>query len=244
MNKNLPLFALLFLFSFGVFAQEAYYVIHTKGEIKKDGETINYKDKISPEDKLTFGSDGDFLVVFSSENGRKIIRPVNEEKESDSFVAYFVKENLFPLQKQVATRGTGGLSNVQEVKNYFSTPIAIINQHKIEYNQAKMELDNTHFLVFKDSDLQYQLKVDEDYIILDSSTPLGLHRLFFIDSSFGTTLELCDAHIFKIDLAQLKSELAYYEELTGTKFTAETLKKYLNETYGKFSPEEFAMVMN
>ena len=239
--KNLPLFLLIFICSYA-FSQETYYVVHTYGEVKNsDNEKIEVRDKISTEDKLTFSTDDDFLVVFSSTSGRKVIRPRNKaEKTSSSFITYFVKENLFPLKKGIPTRGLDvGRNNIADLMTYFDQPLIIIRRHEVPVEE-NVGFNEQNYLIMGED---IKIPMTDSSLVFDKSLPAGTFPLFVMDEEYGMKTPTGRAVLIHKSKSELMNEMKYYQELIGKPLEKKEIIVYLEETLGVISEQDLAWLL-
>jgi hypothetical protein len=248
--KRYPLFLLLALISISVFGQEAYYVIHSQGQVKTvGGQFLTPRSKLSPDDELTFSSDKAFLVVFSSTSGRKVIRPV-KSAETGSAVSYFVKENLLPVSTALNSRGENKLRSFNEIKEYFSVPVLILSSHQFEVDESGLGINEERFLVLSqqsgDEEIVRKIASENGIVSLNADLVENSElptELKLKDESFGSVMSICPVELIIKDKESLSAEIDVYEELSGEKLTKETLSKYLAEIYGRISDNEAAELL-
>ncbi len=119
--------AFLILFSvlspFFALAQGEYYVVlHVKGKVslEKTGAILKPSDKISEEEKVVFGSEGDLVAVIHPSKGRRVMRPVNAQGGSQgSELVAFVKNTLVAGTGRASTRA-GKFTNFLEIDSFFT----------------------------------------------------------------------------------------------------------------------------
>src|SRR4051812_25426471 len=118
-SKILMLAGLIFCANM-LLAQNTYYVLHTKGNVKlkKNGAVIKVNDQISEKETLIFGSPNDAVAVISTKNGRLILKPKSGAKSTE--LVCIVSEIISPGTGRLSTR-SGKLNNIIETKNFFGS---------------------------------------------------------------------------------------------------------------------------
>ncbi|MFY0687503.1 MAG: hypothetical protein JXQ90_10075 [Cyclobacteriaceae bacterium] len=234
------LIVLLLLVQVGL-AQETYYVLHVNGQVSTAASVLKPKDKVLTTDLLQFSSESAFAVVFSSTAGRKIVRPVNKSTETQSELAYFLNENLFPVQNQLSTRGGDALRSFNDVKDYFATPVLVVDQLSLTINTEALGInENNVFSITANEAEALGSYVEDQWIVsLDELAAIDGHSqvLNFKDASFGSQMPICDINLILKTSEELKEELSFYRSLTNTVFDEASLKDHLETIYGRFDPD-------
>ena len=156
-----------------VFAQNIYFVLNTKGnvKIKKTGKLIKTNDQISDKDILVFGSMTDAVAVISSKNGRMVLRPKASTKSSE-FVCV-VSEILNPGTARLSSRA-GNITNQIELKKFFSDDsLHILGSIKVWISPQAfpMNTDNFFFVryTWNGQTINKKLSSNQDSLFISSS---------------------------------------------------------------------------
>jgi hypothetical protein len=154
--KQLSVFSalliLLFL-SLSLSAQESFFVIHVKGSVtnKTTGKELKVGDKISSEDKVSFGS-SDAATVIMGPKGKFTLTPAAKTSNNPGELTAFVKASMLPLKSNghLSTRGEEP-SGVSDLKSYFGTgPFAVIgDKHSVAVNILKYPTNEKQFFVYR-----------------------------------------------------------------------------------------------
>jgi hypothetical protein len=243
-----PITSLLFiLICFCSFGQEAYYVLHVQGKVSNSAGALKARDKIMSSDLLDFSSESAFAVVFSGTSGRKILRPVNKSSESQSLLSYYVSENLFPVQNQLSTRGGDELRSFSDLKDYFATPVLVIDQLALNVNKDALGINEANVLTLSADDMEITGAYTEKgwVITLDelAQLPAGKGSLNFKDTGFGSVMPVCDITLSLKTKDELKEEIKFYRDLSEETFDEAALKDHLETVYGRFDVDYLKELM-
>ncbi len=224
-------------------AQETYYILHVKGVVTLNNEALSFRDKISADDEIVFSTTSDFLIVFSSQSGKKIIKPSKEQKADDeqTLLAYFVKENLFPIPTQISTRGSGNISTTNELTTYFSQPILVINRHKLNIGDLLQNLPENQKLQVL-SETGFVLKNLTYANLFLESLDEGNYKLVMLDENFGYTLPVADIEIIRMDEQAFAERLNFFETVHEKTVPTDELETFIAETYGKISDADLEIL--
>ncbi|XOV93204.1 MAG: hypothetical protein ACFHWX_00550 [Bacteroidota bacterium] len=242
--KKLVTVLFLFLLFINIsFAQETYYVLHTNGIITHNKDTLGFRDKLSPDDEIVFSSTNDFLIVFSNQSGKRIIKP-KDTQDTDgqpSLLSYFVNENLFPVTTQISTRGSGKISTTNELTNYFSQPILVINRHKLNIGDLLRNLPkNGKLQVLGEAGFVLKNLTYDNFFL--ESLDKGTYKLVMLDGDFGYTLPIADIKIIRMDKQEFDERLKFFETVNQKTVSPDELETFIAETYGKISDSDLEIL--
>lgn len=218
------------------FAQEIFYVLHIKGEVRVEDRIIKIKDKLSADDPLQFSSESAFIVVFSNTSGRKVIKPVNPKEDKPTLISYFVSENLFPVQNQLSTRGGDELRSFEEIKKFFSVPILVVDTLTMSFDFSSLGISESTYPVLTSGDLEVEGEfMDPNWTILstDLSMLTSSIQIQMKDSDFGSMMPLCEVNLILKTLDEMKNEVNFYQSLTKSQLDKAAIKDHIETVYGR-----------
>ena len=249
--KNVNPFVLI-MFCFVVqcsFAQDLYYVLNVKGNVKleKTKGPLKVNDQISDKDGVLFSSVTDAVAVISSKNGRMILRPKPTAKSSELMCV--VSDILNPGTGRLSARA-GGIINIIELKNYFGKDtLHILGGGKVWISPTAYPMSSTNLFfvryAWKGETINKRLSFEMDSLILSAS------EIYKVDGASISPKEIKDARLFykqgssvseigpftvsfpdEVALKQIILTFKDHSSLKGSKFLDE-LAPLLRDIYGR-----------
>ncbi len=126
----------------------SYTVLKVAGDVycERLQKNLHYSDKITSEDKLRFNSTTAYLVVLNPQEGRKVVRGVQQDTSSE------LKDLLIDVvsleKKHTASRGEGDISgSAQAIKRLRSQldvdTLVILGSGKASFANSDLLLNDT-----------------------------------------------------------------------------------------------------
>ena len=194
--KNVNPFVLI-IFCFVMqrsFAQEIYYVLNVKGNVKleKTKGPLKVNDQISDKDGVLFSSVTDAVAVISSKNGRMILRPKPTAKSSELMCV--VSDILNPGTGRLSARA-GSITNIIELKNYFGKDtLHILGAGRVWISPTAYPMNSANLFfvryTWKGETINKRLSFEKDSLILSAG------EIYKVDGSSISPKEVKDAKLF------------------------------------------------
>lgn len=178
--KRLTFFLILLMSVQLLNAQELYYIMKTKGQIKVKGTSVLLKPgmKILANQKVIFRDKGAVASVMSRDKGRFLMRP-KESSSSNALLEFAVSETIGDAsRKQTSTRGALLNSSI-EMKKYFERDTLLVLGDdlwvKISPKAYPMNEKTFFYIAYNHSDfpdeaINKKLDFKADTLIFDRNT--------------------------------------------------------------------------
>lgn len=266
MNSCFKYFFLVFflVWQLKVFASDTYFVIHVKGTVtnQTSGKALKVGDKISSEDKVTFGA-SDAAAIIMGPKGKFTLTPSASSKNNSSELSAFVKASMLPLKSNghLSTRGEE-TTGVSDLKGYLGTAqFAIIgNKHSINLNPLKYTINDKQLFVYRyvyeGTVISKKIASQGNTLLLDK-TALYTNKGNYIDPDKVKTVEIYSMNTSTnksqkitsfspvyLNESDLKEQLLVQKKiLTEQKRTEEEIYKdllgFIVDVYGKTDEKVF-----
>lgn len=251
MKLSKALILLLAMTGLNLGAQTSYKVIKVNGRIQyvRTGDNMTMGDVFSDGESLNFDGPNSRAAVINPEKGRLILSPESENRLTG------VTTHFLPAMSNISTRG-GSLNSLNDIQDYFSGSVAIINEAGWYINPYQFPMDEDRFFYlqyeYKGEYVTTKLKSDEDRLVfsredilkVDDKPIPGLNNpqvtLYFYSPDNGSQYVSSFKLVFP-DIKQLRTEAAIIlEGYIGQEYNRKLneLSGYIFEFYGKPDKED------
>lgn len=245
-------FSVLFLtgvFLAPSFAQENYKVIKVNGEIviREKGTSLQTGTEFSGKDNLVFRTDDATAAVINGQKGRLILTSKNHDLTAAG-------SNYMPAMYNIASRGVGIIISPGDLQRHFQGKYVVLGKQKLVLDHSAFPMNSSNFFFlrynYKKEDINKKLDYSGDTLIIDRSklytidgkpipgpdnAQISLYYRKGKESSLISRFEL----IFPDEQQLLREVDVIMKELVkkSEKEIYNEIGAYINETYGKVSPE-------
>ena len=172
------LLAVLLLIS-GLSQAQQYVIIHVKGKITlvKTSSQIKRGDKIAGDEQIRFDSPDAIAAVLSSDRGRFILKP-GENQKADNDLLYIFKSAVTPMRGRMSTRA-GGINNALDFNKFFGAQFAFLGEDlliKVSENAYPQNEANFFYIQYQFSGetINKKLGFSGDTLIINKTALLSV----------------------------------------------------------------------
>ena len=255
--KKALIFALVFLITIGLKAEDLFF-LNIKGKISsKSGQVFKVGDKITTNDAITFSSSSASAVVISSKRGRLILQSKVSNQQTE--LEYIVSNIVQPASGKLSTRSAGIHNKLDLKKVIEKSSFVIIDTTSIFIPSNVYLQDENHFFYlkyhYKGEMINKRLNHENDLLLITS-------KIFTVDSTEIKSSDVTDITMYHYDAKmQVSSAVGKFNpsilDLNSLKLEYSVLTKHssfnekrnlieffehINSTYGYFSSENFQVI--
>lgn len=242
-------------------AQE-YQVLHVVGEIQKvsDGTLLKKGETLNSDTEIKFITSDAKAAVLSTEMGRYILKP-SEEEETQSDLVYVIKTAVFPVKGGMSTRGII-IANELELIYYFTEApyVWVGDLLSIRIFKSAFQMSEDHYFyvryTYEDSTYHKRISYDQDIMIFDKSELFTINEkridpnevegfrlnYFYKEEDVFNYNLICDIEFVYLTEEDVQS---MFDELKETsKYPYNEMADILSDLYGKSDPIQLRQNLN
>lgn len=243
MIKTLSL-TVIFLIASSVYAQEIFHVLHISGKVSIDSSevSLNVGDVFQGNHRFVFSSDKDKVLLLSNERGRMVLFPREETPtKKQSELAYYLHNNILPVQEYTATRS----DDTNAILLFFKNGTLYVPK-KIKVSHLPENANSGYMLEFISDSILSTKKLNitpEGFLLINADVfnktqRVSITALNYFDANTQSTINL-ELQFKIISLETIQEELNTYKKLLHQKGLADSQVKdelsiFLEDTYGTY----------